>query len=92
VTPLGVAIGGFRVPQPALVQHLALRGIAPVVTGGGPFLIPALAETAPIDILRGPSVLQRPPQPPDVTRTFAPVETQRLEPGSAAVGFDAAKR
>ena len=25
----------FRVPQPALAQHLALRGIAPVVTGGG---------------------------------------------------------
>ena len=26
VTPIGVAIGGLRVPQPALAQHLALRG------------------------------------------------------------------
>jgi hypothetical protein len=92
VTPIGVAIGGLRVPQPALVQHLALRGVAPLVTGGGPLVIPALAESAPIDILRGPSVLQRSSQFTDVTRNFAPVEMQRLEAGRAAVGFDATKR
>lgn len=95
VTIIGVAIGGLRVPQPALVQHLALRGVAPLVTGGGPFIIPALAESAPIDILRGPSGLQL--QPPQFMETlmlrgFPPVATQRLQQGSAAVGFDAAVR
>ncbi|MEA2328132.1 MAG: hypothetical protein QOE68_3091 [Thermoanaerobaculia bacterium] len=88
VTPIGVAIGGLRVPQPALAQHLALRGAAPLVKGGGPLLIAALAESGPIDILRGPPVMQRQPQFIDVTRNFAPVTTQRLQPGSAAVVFD----
>jgi hypothetical protein len=91
VTPIGVAIGGLRVPQPALTQHLALRDLAPLVKGAGPLLIPALAETAPIDILRGPSTLQRQPQftEPLMLRPFAPVATQRLQPGNAAVAFDA---
>jgi hypothetical protein len=55
-------------------------------------LIPALAESAPIDILRGPSSFPRPPQFADPTlmlRPFAPVATQRLQPGSSAVAFDA---
>jgi hypothetical protein len=100
VIPIGVAIAGFRVPQPALVQHLALRGTAPLVKAGGPLLIPGLAESGPIDILRGPPGVQRLPQqggqrlplPPQIDpalRNFAPVETQRLGPGSAAVAFDA---
>jgi hypothetical protein len=90
VTVIGVATGGLRIPQPALAQHLALRGVAPLVTGGGPLLIPAFAESGPIDILRGPSVLPRPSQPlPDFgIRNFAPVATQRLQQGSAAVAFD----
>jgi hypothetical protein len=90
VTPIGVVIGGLRVPQPALAQHLALRGAAPLVRGGGPLLIPALAESGPIDILRGPSALPRPNQPLSDfgTRNFAPIATQRLQPGSAAVSFD----
>ena len=90
VTMIGVAIGGLRVPQPALAQHLALRGVAPLVTGGGPLLIPGLAESGPIDILRGPSGLQRQPQfmETSMLRGFAPVATQRLQPGSAAVAFD----
>jgi hypothetical protein len=95
LTAVGVAIGGLRVPQPALAQHLALRGAAPLVTGGGPLLIPALAESAPIDILRGPSVLQRQQQQLVETltaRTFPPVATQRLQPGSAAVVFDSAPK
>jgi hypothetical protein len=94
LTQLGVAIGGLRVPQPALVQHLALRGGAPLVSGGGPSLIPALAESGPIDILRGPPVQPRQPQGMEivVTRNFAPVATQRLGPGSAAVAFDATAR
>jgi hypothetical protein len=94
VTPVGVAIGGLRVPQPALAQHLALRGAAPLIKGSGPLLIPALAESGPIDILRGPSSLQQPPQftDPSRFRPFAPVATQRLQPGSAAVAFDSAPR
>jgi len=89
VTVIGVAIGGLRVPQPALAQHLGLRAAAPLVRGGGPLLVPALAESGPIDILRGPSVLPRPGQVTDILiRNFAPVATQRLQPGSAAVSFD----
>ncbi|HEX3576929.1 MAG TPA: hypothetical protein VHY33_00080 [Thermoanaerobaculia bacterium] len=88
VTPIGVVIGGLRVPQPALAQHLALRDAVPLLRGSGPLLMPALAETAPIDIVRGPSVLQRPQQVIDVTRNFAPVTTKRLEAGSAAVAFE----
>ncbi|HSY47504.1 MAG TPA: hypothetical protein VLC46_01710 [Thermoanaerobaculia bacterium] len=106
VTPVGVAIGGLRVPQPVLAQHLALRGVAPLVMGGGPLLIPALAESGPIDILRGPSGFQpqvqprqRPQQlsPPQfmetlMIRPFAPVATQRLQEGSAEVVFDSVSK
>ena len=90
VTAIGVAIGGLRIPQPALVQHLALRGTAPIVRVGGPLVVPALAESGPIDILRGPSTLPRPGvQLTDIAiRNFVPVATQRLQPGSAAVSFD----
>ena len=101
VTVIGVAIGGLRVPQQALAQHLALRSVVPLVRGGGPLIIPALAESAPIDILRGPSSapidilrgpsgLQRQPQVIDIAiRNFAPLAMQRLQPGSATVSFDA---
>ncbi|HXH41917.1 MAG TPA: hypothetical protein VNN08_25055, partial [Thermoanaerobaculia bacterium] len=94
VTAVGVAIGGLRVPQPVLAQHLALRGVTPLVRGSGPLLIPALAESGPIDILRGPSVMPRQPQLMDVvlTRSFTPVATLRLEPGSAGVVFDAVSK
>jgi hypothetical protein len=90
VTVLGVAIGGLRVPQPALAQHLALRGAAPLMKGGGPLLIAGLAESGPIDILRGVAVLPRQPQLMEIaaTRNFAPVATQRLEPGMTGVAFD----
>jgi hypothetical protein len=91
VTPMGVAIGGLRVPQPALAHHLALRGLVPLMNGGGPLLLPALAETGAIDILRGPSVLQRQQQLIDGTRYFGPIATKRLDPGSATVEFDARK-
>jgi hypothetical protein len=94
VTPVGVTIGGLRVPQPALAQHMALRGAAPLVIGAGPLLIPALSESAPIDILRGSSVSQRQLQvmEPLLLRGFAPIATQRLQPGSTAVGFDVVSR
>ncbi|MEA2161903.1 MAG: hypothetical protein QOK37_30 [Thermoanaerobaculia bacterium] len=93
VMQIGVTIGGLRVPQPALVQHLALRGTAPLVSAGVSLLVPALAESGPIDILRGTLVFQRPALVMDIMlRNFAPVATKRLEPGSAAVTFDATAR
>lgn len=91
VTPIGVAIGNLRVPQPALAHHLALRDTSPLLRGSGPLLIPALAETAPIDILRGPSILQRPQQLLDPNRNFGTSATQRLEAGKAVV-FDSVPR
>jgi hypothetical protein len=106
VTPVGVAIGGLRGPQPVLAQHLALRGVAPLVMGGGPLLIPALAESGPIDILRGPSGFQPQVQPRQrlqqlspppfmetlMIRAFVPVATQRLQEGSAEVVFDSVSK
>jgi len=92
VTPIGVAIGNLRVPQPALAHHLALRDTSPLLRGSGPLLIPALAETAPVDILRGSSTLLRPQQLFDVTRNFGPMATQRLEAGKTAVVFDSVPR
>jgi hypothetical protein len=58
------------------------------VRGEGPLLIPALAETGPIDILRGPAVTV-PAQALEflAVRDFAPTATKRLEPGSASVVF-----
>jgi hypothetical protein len=57
-------------------------------------LIPALAESGPIDILRGPSVLQQRQAQfiETLLRGFAPVATQRLQPGSSAVTFDSAPK
>jgi hypothetical protein len=93
VMQIGVAIGGLRVPQPALLQHLALRGLAPLVSPGITLLVPALAESGPIDILRGTLAVQRQALATDIMmRNFAPVATQRLEAGNAVVTFDATSR
>ena len=87
-TVLGVAIGGLRVPQPVLAQHQARRSLTTVVRGEGPLLIPSLAETGPIDVLRGPTVVA-PPQTLEflAMRDFAATAVRRLEPGSASVVF-----
>jgi hypothetical protein len=81
-TLIGVAIGGLRVPTPALVQHLALRETAPLVRGGGPIEIAALAETGFIDILRGPTSFL---SGPAALRDFAVISSRRLEPGNDQV-------
>lgn len=81
-TLIGVAVGGLRVPTPALVQHLALRGTAPLVRGGGPLEIAALAETGAIDILRGPTSFL---PGADALRDFAIISSRRLEPGNDQV-------
>jgi hypothetical protein len=88
-TLVGVSIGGLRVPAAAFAQHLALRGIQPVIRGAGPLAIPALAETGPIDILRGPSIQQfMAPRDAVAVRDFAAIATRRLAPGINRVVFD----
>jgi hypothetical protein len=85
VTPIGVTIGGLRVPGEALAQHLALRGEKPLIRGPGPLYVRALAATGAIEILRGPSL------PADmaarVPRDFAPTAKQPLPPTSNVVAF-----
>jgi hypothetical protein len=92
ISPIGVAINGLRVPQPALLHHLALRALAGSTTGSAPMLIPALAETGPIDILRGQPVVRRltrlPEPPPLPPRGFVPIDSQRLPPDSRIVAFE----
>jgi hypothetical protein len=87
-TPIGVAIGGLRVPQPALARHQALRELTTLVRGEGPLSIPGLAETGPIDILRGPSQFVA-PQAMEffASRDFAPRSSQRLTAQSPDVVF-----
>jgi hypothetical protein len=53
---IGIAIGGVRVPQPALAEHLTLRRLAPLLRGSGPHPIRDLLATGPIEVLRGPRV------------------------------------
>jgi len=89
-TVVGVAIGGLRVPQPALARHQALRDKTTVTTGEGPLSIVALAETGPIDILRGPSAFVPAPTIEFfAVRDFPQSESKRLQPGSASVVFSA---
>lgn len=86
VTPIGVAIGGLRVPTAAFTQHMALRGLDPLVHGGGPLHVPDLAEAGPIDFLRGPSVglMMR----GQLVANFVPTASKRLGPGIDKVVFD----
>lgn len=86
VTLVGVAIAGLRVPTPALAQHLALRALEPLVHGGGPLHVPDLAESGPIDFLRGPFV-QLPMRGP-VVGNFVPTAIKRLEPGADKIWLD----
>ncbi len=91
VTLIGVTIGGLRVPHSAFVQHLALRNLQAIAVGNAPLQIPALAETGSITILRGPSILQRPPPTlpvdPLAFRDFGVVDRQLLQPGIDRVVF-----
>ena len=53
---VGVAIGGVRVPQPALAIHQALRRELTVVRAGKPLQFRDLLFIAPIDVILGPTV------------------------------------
>jgi hypothetical protein len=85
-TLIGVVIGGLRVTTAALAQHLALRGLEPIVRGAGPLHVLDLAETGPIDFLRGPFVDMTMRTP--LVGNFVPIATQRLGPGIGRVVFD----
>jgi hypothetical protein len=53
---IGVAIGGVRVPQPALAEHQTLRRLPPLLRGSGPQPIRDLLVTGPVDVILGPRV------------------------------------
>jgi hypothetical protein len=86
VTLIGVAIGGLRVPTAAFMQHMALRGLDPLVHGAGPLHVPDLAEAGPIDFLRGPSVVLM--MRGQLVTNFIPTASKRLGPGSDRIWFD----
>lgn len=83
-TLVALIIGGLRVSPAALALHLNLRNESFFVRGAGPLIIRDLAETGPIDVLRGPSVMVPIRAPID----FVPTAKKRLEPGHNAVVFD----
>jgi hypothetical protein len=84
-TMVGLAVGGLRVPAAALAEHFALRDLPAFVRGAGPMLIPSIAETAPLDVLRGPSV---PLFPTVALRDFVPQVTRRVQPGNDTVALE----
>jgi hypothetical protein len=83
-TLVGLIIGGLRVSPAALALHQNLRNESFFVRGAGPLAIRDLAETGPIDVLRGVSVIVMIRAPGD----FVPTAKKRLEQGHNAVVFD----
>ena len=88
---IGIAIGGVRVPQPALAMHQGMRRDPPLMRGAGPQAFRDLLVTGPIDVILGPrseEVAMRArhldffafPQ-------FAELPRQRVEPGMTDVVF-----
>lgn len=82
-------IGGVSVPQPALRQHQALRGLPVTVRGAGPLRLRDIAETGPIDIVLGPTVaeLSSGAGAMDLLALpqFADAPRKRLPPGATAI-------
>lgn len=85
VTLAGVTIGGLRVPAAAFALHQSLRDDQPLVHGSGPLHLAALAETGPIEILRGPTVM--PVVAAQAVREFVPVAKEPLRPNAEKVIF-----
>jgi hypothetical protein len=88
---IGVAIGGVRIPQPALVQHQDLRDDPSQLRGAGPLHLGDLLATGPIDVLLGPTVEEGASRgrPLDifVLPQYANPPRERLEPGTTDVVF-----
>jgi hypothetical protein len=89
---VGVSVGSLRIPQPALRQHLFLRGLPPTIRGAGPMRIRDIAETGPIDILLGPTVAELSARAAGMDLfalpQFAESPRQRLKPGATTVVFE----
>lgn len=88
---IGMAIGGIRVPQPALALHQTLRRAPPLLRGAGPQHFRDLLATGPIDVILGPmseEVASR-AQHMDIFAfpQFADSPRQRVEPGTTDVVF-----
>lgn len=100
-TVVGITVGGLHVPQAVFAQYLALRDTPLTVVNAGPWHLPPVAETGPIEVLRGPTVFTRvvtmPGRPamfsaPEVVaqREFGtPVSSQLLAPGADRVTLPA---
>ncbi|HEX8411247.1 MAG TPA: hypothetical protein VF883_20475 [Thermoanaerobaculia bacterium] len=88
---IGVAIGGLRVPQPALAHHQTIRKNPPLMRGSGPHPIHDLLATGPIDVLLGPTSDQVAPRAQSLDLfalpQFANVPPARLAPGATDVVF-----
>ena len=89
---IGVAVGGLRVPLPALRNHQQLRRLASTIRGRGPAKIADILETGPIDVLLGPTTAEvaGPVATMDLfaLEQFANPLRSRLAPGAATVVFD----
>jgi hypothetical protein len=91
-TYIGIVIGGVLVPQSALRVHQTLRELEWIVRVGGSLTFPGIAETGPIEVLRGPTVNEVPSR----GRSFDPLMLPRAEaaprkkllPGVAEVVFE----
>lgn len=86
---IGIAVGGLRIPQPALAHHQTLRRHPPLMRGAGPYPIHALLATAPIDVLLGPTTDQVAPRAQSLDLfalpQFANVPRERVAPGATDV-------
>jgi hypothetical protein len=84
-------IGGMSVPQPALLQHQALRGLPATVRGAGPLRLRDIAETGPIDLVLGPTVDEVPSRAVGMDLLtlpeFAAAPRKRLPPGATAIAL-----
>lgn len=89
-TLIGLAIGGVRVPPTIFAEHMALRNLPAFIRGAGPLTIPAIAETNPIDVLRGPSapVINGNIASPASGREFIVSLTRRVQPGTDDVALE----
>jgi hypothetical protein len=88
---IGLVIGGVRVPQPVLRQHLTLRRMPTTLRGGGQLHFRDILETGPIDVLLGPMTEEVSSRAGGMDLfalpQFSEVPRLRLRAGEAAVAF-----
>jgi hypothetical protein len=91
-TYIGIVIGGLLVPQGALRTHQDLRELPSLVRVGTSQTYRDIAETGPIEILRGPTVNEVPSRGRSIDPLMLPMAAnaprQRLLPGMTVVVFE----